>query len=173
MAATRPFLLRVVEQSKRFADLPEVTKGITADESIEDVRTAHAQVFEDFSKAISPDARYWRSYWNTPDLVEDQRFLRLPPAFRKFWKFTRWDDSRKSVLNQRVQVPGTDGKRGIILSPHANRLEFSPLVSPNEVASWELAFESGPIELHYGTPVNETSQSSVTYTQSTETITKS
>lgn len=152
MAAVRPFLVRVQAQAKRFADLPEVTRAITATELLEDVRTAHASVYEDYAKNISPEARYWRAYWDTPSLTEDQRFLALPPSFRKFNELNRWNSDRKIILASRPQVAGTDRKFGVVLLPHSQRLEFTPLVTANEASNvWELMFETKPIELHYAT----------------------
>lgn len=151
MAANRPFLVRVQEQAKRFADLPEVTRAITDAELLEDVRVAHSDIYEGFSKAISPEARYWRGYWDTPAFTEKQRFLSLPATFRKFFELRRWNTERTTVLSNRPHVSGTGGRFGVVMLPHFRRLEFIPVIRSDEVAPWELVFETGPIELHYAT----------------------
>lgn len=175
MAAVRPFLTRAVEQVKRFADSAPTTRGITDTMILEDIRRAHAGIFEDISKAIGNEAQYFYSVQSGITLVEDQAWMRTPPSFRRFHHLVQRDSENARIVTRRLRhTPGRQNDpRGVIPVPDLRRLRFHPIVSGAEAGeNWELAFESGPIELHFGSPATSLANTALLYTDSTKTISK-
>lgn len=175
MAAVRPFLDRAIEQVKRFADSAPTTRGITETQILEDVRRAHAGIYEDIAKAISGEAQYFFSLQNNITLSEDQKWMKTPPAFRKFHHLLQRDSDNVRVVRRRIRhTPGRiNDNRGVVPVPDLRRLRFHPPVDGIEAGDlWELGFESGPIELHYGNPGVFIVIATGSYTDATKTVTE-
>lgn len=175
MAAVRPFLDRAIEQVKRFADSAPTTRGITETMILEDLRRAHAGIYEDLAKAIGVEAQYFFSLQNNITLTEDQKWMKTPPAFRKFHHLVKRDSDNVRVVTRRIRhTPGRmNDNKGVVPVPDLRRIRFHPPVDGIEAGDlWELGFESGPIELHYGSPGVFIVITTGTYTDATKTVTK-
>jgi hypothetical protein len=170
MADTRTFLVRTLEQIKRFAHNPAATRSVTEIQLLEDIRRAHVGVYEDLAAAMGPEAQFFYSL-HTVTLTEDQEWLSVPATFRKFHHLVKRDDTGKIVLARRKHTPGTLQDRiGVAITPDLRRLRFCPVVTGQEAGDWELAFESGPIELHYGNPVSFANVTGASLTPGTTVI---
>lgn len=170
MADVRPFLARAKDQVKRFADYPAATTKITAAEILEDIRAAHAAMYEEFSMAIGDESDLFRATCPLT-LVEGQEFALLPATYRKFKSLILWDDDK--IVRQAIRKHSFEGSYGVIEMPHARRMRFVPVVQQQEIGTWELEFEAGPIELHYGNPAPYISSAGAgTFTNATKTLTK-
>lgn len=175
MAAVRPFLDRAIEQVKRFADSAPTTRGITEGMILEDLRRAHAGIYEDIAKAIGVEAQYFFSLQNNITLIEDQQWMKTPPAFRKFHHLVKRDSENVRVVLRRLRhTPGRmNDNRGVVPVPDLRRIRFHPPVDGIEAGDlWELGFESGPIELHYGNPAASIAMTGGTYVDAIKTYTK-
>lgn len=170
MADVRPFLVRAKEQVKRFADYPAATTKITATEILEDLRAAHAAIYEEFAMAIGDESDLFRATCSLT-LTDGQEYALLPATYRKFKSLALWDSDKVTKLATRKH--SIDGSTGVIVIPQSRRMRFLPVVQQQEVGAWELEFEAGPIELHYGNPAPFlTVAAPATFTNATKTLTK-
>ena len=172
MADNRPFLVRTGEQIKRFTNYAPQTRKLRDADILEDIRTAHAAIYESISSEISPEASYWHSF-HTLTLAKNQEYARTPGAFRKFIQLGRWTTDRKTLLYKRPHVTGRDvSGGGVVLMPHSKQMRFVPFITDSEAGDWELEFESGPIELHYGNPEPLIDVTDGDWVAATKTLTK-